>query len=155
MSKKANNNTHQGGNKFMRCIKAPIRVLSKVRDLYIRSMTQCAGSTAFGGNMGGPSGQAMSTLPRSFSVNSSRSDDEDLRELIRVASQKTLKENNLDVKKQTFTPMGLPRSQTVGIGRIDEDKAYEFKEDVMVKSDLLLYPRSKSYAVGKRNSVLV
>lgn len=41
---------------------------------------------------------------------------------------------------------GLPRSNTVGFGRIDEDKAFEFGDDDDRMG--LVYPRSKSYAAS-------
>ena len=40
----------------------------------------------------------------------------------------------------------VPRSQSVGIGRIDEDKCCEFSEDVKVNIDQV-YPRSKSHSM--------
>jgi hypothetical protein len=43
----------------------------------------------------------------------------------------------------------MPRSHTVAIGRIDEEKPCDFdEEDVKVKTNV--YPRSRSYAVSKR-----
>ncbi|KAF8377664.1 hypothetical protein HHK36_031048 [Tetracentron sinense] len=110
-----------------------------------------------GNVVGCPAGQ-ISTLPKSFSVNSSRSsNDEDLRELIRAASTRNLGnkvEADLMRQKQlrqsaTTRPKGVPRSFSVGIGRIEEDKPCEFGEHVNVKTDGL-YPRSRSYAVSKR-----
>lgn len=47
---------------------------------------------------------------------------------------------------------GLPKSSSVGMAKIDEDEASEFADGgVDVVPDL--YPRSRSYAVGKRNVV--
>lgn len=46
----------------------------------------------------------------------------------------------------------LPRSNTVGFGRIDEDKAFEFGDDDDRVG--LVYPRSKSYAASTRVKLL-
>ncbi|KAK9284177.1 hypothetical protein L1049_025181 [Liquidambar formosana] len=143
-------------SKLSRCLKAPIRILTKARDFYIRSMLVCDGSV-----MGLPTGQ-VTTLPKSFSVNSSKSNnDEDLRELVRAASTRSLgKKVELDLlrRQQPVTgksspasgPNNVPRSASVGIGRIDEDAPCEFGEDVKVKTDV--YPRSRSYAVSSRRN---
>lgn len=46
----------------------------------------------------------------------------------------------------------VPRSRSAGgIGRIDEEEACEFDEDVKV--NVVAYPRSKSHAVTKKVSV--
>ncbi|KAF5192904.1 hypothetical protein FRX31_017508 [Thalictrum thalictroides] len=144
MSKKAVK--HEG--KFIKCVKAPIRLLTKARDFYVNSLTDCTGRMNAVGYPTGP----VNMMPRSFSTNSVRSnDDEDFRELIRAASQRGLREKiQLEIRQQQQGSKKLPRSFTVGIGRIDEDKACEqFEDDLKVKSDLV-YPRSKSYAVAKR-----
>ncbi|KAA8528447.1 hypothetical protein F0562_035802 [Nyssa sinensis] len=144
-------------NKFLRILTIPIRVLSKARDFYVRSMTDCAERVSYGNVMGGPAGQ-LSSLPKSFSVSSSRSDDgEDLRELIRATSTRSLGnrvELDLYMKQQVKqSPAVVPRSCSVGMGRIDEDRPCDFGEDnVNVKAELL-YPRSRSYAVTKRSVV--
>lgn len=140
----------------MRFIKAPIRALTKARDFYINSMTECAGR----GSYGGAPMPYVSSLPKSFSVNSARSSnsDEDFRELVKVASRRSLgRKVELEILRQQ-SPLnnggvnGVPRSQSVAIGRIDEDKACEFGEDVSVKVDGI-YPRSRSYAVPKRSGM--
>lgn len=156
-------------NRFMGIITIPIRVLTKARDFYIQSLTDCSGKIGYGANstvgFSGP-------LPRSFSVNSSRSDDgEDFAELLRVASTKSL--GNRIAQMDTFSRQqlvmklqpvmhgmggskGVPRSCSVGMGKIDEDKACDFGECKVVDpcKKGVLYPRSKSYAVPKRSLVL-
>lgn len=143
-------------SKLIRLLKSPIRVLIRARDFYIRSMTDCADRVSYGSVMGCPTGQ-VSSLPRSFSVNSTKSSsqDEDLRELIRAASTRSLgnkvqaellrRENSL---APAFGPKGVPRSFSVGIGKIDEDKPCEFGEDIKVNTEM--FPRSRSHAVSKR-----
>ncbi|KAK7283235.1 hypothetical protein RIF29_12626 [Crotalaria pallida] len=151
----------QRQNKFVRIITTPFRVLGKARDMYVRSITTCGDNM----NYSNPVDAAgrFSSLPRSYSVATSRSgDNEDFAELMRAASARTLI-NRIDVdnlvlkqQKQNMArdePVGangLPKSTSVGMARIDEDMAYELGEGVMPD----LYPRSRSYAVGKRSVVL-
>ncbi|OMO56437.1 hypothetical protein CCACVL1_26550 [Corchorus capsularis] len=151
-------------SKISRILKAPIRILIKARDFYIKSMTEYSDMLGHGTVLGCPTGQ-VSTLPRSYSTSSVKSShgDDDLRELIRAASTRSLGNKiQLDLQRQqaaaaarqspnktTGGPDNMPRSRSVGIGRIDEDKPCDFEEDVKVKTNV--FPRSRSYAVSKRN----
>lgn len=141
-------------SKLMRCIKSPIKALGKARDFYIKSMTKWAGKVEYGGGtMGGAPTAQVSSLPKSFSVSSAKTrDDDDLRDLIRAASTRSL-ENKVQLellRRQQGPKDVVPRSQSVAIGRIEEDKCYEFENDRlgMVNADFV--PRSKSYAVTRR-----
>ncbi|OWM82088.1 uncharacterized protein LOC116207153 [Punica granatum] len=151
------------GKLIRRFIGAPLRFLTRARDFYIQSLTDCSGHMS----MGCPTGQVIATLPKSFSISSSRSypssHDEDFRELMRAASAKSLssikKYETLDPPNEFLRPRGqspnlMPRSFSTGIGRIDEEKAFEFGEDIKVKTDSL-YPRSRSCAVKFRSSRLL
>ncbi|KAL6012942.1 hypothetical protein ACLOJK_003431, partial [Asimina triloba] len=123
---------------FIRCLKAPFKFLCKARDFYVDSMSNCAGRVHYGGS--------ANSLPRSFSVNSSRaSQEEDIRALIRALSQRSQPGG----PNGPVGSNGLPKSFSVAIGRIDEDKPYDVNDDLKAKSDLL-YPRSRSYAVTNR-----
>ncbi|CAK9143577.1 unnamed protein product [Ilex paraguariensis] len=149
-------------NNFTRIITLPVRVFNKVVDFYVKSITNCGSRVSYGSVMGVPGGH-MYTLPRSFSVSSSLSNDsEDFRELIRVASVKSLGNRvNMDLymqqeqKSQSQTTLigsrGMPRSCSVGMGRIDEDKPCVFGEDNFNLNTELMFPRSRSYAVARRN----
>ncbi|XP_047312749.1 uncharacterized protein LOC124916058 [Impatiens glandulifera] len=140
MAKKDSNTKNTKLIIITRYIKAPFRVLAKARDFYIQSMTQCAGQMAYG----------TSSMAKSFSVNSNRSINDDYSDLIRVASTRTLGEkieSELLRRQQESTAVAaaitMTRSQSVAIGRIDEDKPCDFGDD-------LLFLRSRSYAVSKR-----
>ncbi|CAA3011442.1 uncharacterized protein LOC111366447 [Olea europaea var. sylvestris] len=142
-------------SKISRFIRAPIRVLSKARDLYVKSMLNCAGEFTYASAMGCPTPQTTS-LPRSFSVNSTvSSSDEDFRELIRASSTRSLtgkiETEILRSKQLPGVLKVVPRSQTVTVGRIDEDKPCEFVEDVAINPNL--YPRSRSYAPPSRSKM--
>ncbi|XP_024028351.1 uncharacterized protein LOC21396200 [Morus notabilis] len=130
-------------NKIM---KAPITALIKVKDFYIKSMSECSGQFDYGTFMGCPAAQ-ITTLPKSFSVGSTRSSNSstgDLqRELVRVSSTKQQQQSPV----MTAKPNNFQRSRSVGIGRIDEDKPCEFEEDIKVKT--YVYSRSKSHHVHK------
>ncbi|WCJ31453.1 hypothetical protein M5689_012948 [Euphorbia peplus] len=140
--------------KFSRFMKAPIKLLIKARDFYVKGMNECSDRVGMASVIGCPaSGQIVHTLPRSYSVNSSRSSncDEDYSELLRAASARGLSNNLLLQRKQSPNSNKnnkMPRSFSVGIGRIDEDKTCEFDDDqIKVKTDRV-FPRSRSYAVG-------
>ncbi|MFS7973683.1 hypothetical protein Hanom_Chr09g00859541 [Helianthus anomalus] len=127
----------------IRVLKAPVKVMCKIRDLYVSSMFRCATG------MGGPTGPYSSGLPRSYSTASSRTDD-DFIELMRIASIRSLG-NRLDPeflrRHQSPVPPVVPRSQSAAIGRIDEDKACEFGNDFRLNSEM--FPRSRSHAVAR------
>ena len=87
--------------------------------------------------------QGAGRFSRSQSVASSsvRSEvsDEDYTELVRAASARTTSANRIHVSKV------LPKSSSVGMARIDEDKAVEAEGGFAAD----LYPRSRSYAVAR------
>ncbi|XP_057973378.1 uncharacterized protein LOC131161558 [Malania oleifera] len=151
-------------SRFMRIITVPIRVLGKAKDLYVRSLTSCADRVGSGAAAGCSSG-GMYTLPKSFSVSSSRSSDsgDDFRELVRAASAKRLSnriEMDLYLQQQIRKPpatgsKGVPRSSSVAMGRIDEDEPCDFEEGSVHAKNNLMYPRSKSYAVAEQKSDLL
>ncbi|KAJ0961087.1 hypothetical protein J5N97_000988 [Dioscorea zingiberensis] len=120
-------------------MKAPIRALSRARDFYVNSMTGCAGKVPYGsGSMGCPA----AIPPRSFSYSEHRisASDDDLRELIRAASLS---------RRSPALQTPVKRSQSVAVGRIDEDSPCDFQDEVRVGSSLL-FPRSMSCAVRAR-----
>ncbi|XP_050365455.1 uncharacterized protein LOC126783979 [Argentina anserina] len=153
------------GSRFIRFMKAPIRVLIKARDFYIKSMAECSTRLDYGGMaMGCPTAQVPSALPRSFSTSSvdssSSRNNDDYRELMRAASARSTlayskNMEDLGRKQQIHSTTGgnnemMNRSRSVGIGRIDEDKACEFGEDVKVNKNM--FPRSRSSAIARRTT---
>lgn len=155
-------------NRLLRIITFPARALGKAVNFYVRSITSCSDHLGQGPLvMGMPASSYAASLPRSFSVNSSASDDnDDLRELIRAASARTSADRidinslylqQLIMKQQTSNlvagPKSLPpRSCSVGMGRIDEENPSVFGEDntTTVKPEDV-YPRSRSHAVNRRS----
>ncbi|CAA6657698.1 unnamed protein product [Spirodela intermedia] len=119
--------TGGGSRRVGRMVTAPFRALRRLRDLYVRSMTGCAGSGNFRKVTAFPGG-ASAGIRRSYSLNPSRvssSSEDDLRDLVRAASQ---------VTRWQAT---VPRSQSVAIGRIDEDKPSDFTAEPVLGP---LYP---------------
>lgn len=156
-------NTKAGSkqSKIKYVMSAPLRIMSKARNFYMRSMEDLAGRVGQGGGVGGPAAAQITTLPKSFSVNSSKvsNDDEDFRELVRAVSRRRgldmtgfESQNGYGSSSGSNNVYGVERSQSVGlgkIGRIDENMAAnEFEEDRLAD---LAYPRSRSHAVGRRN----
>ncbi|KAE8653945.1 FKBP-type peptidyl-prolyl cis-trans isomerase family protein [Hibiscus syriacus] len=138
-------------NKLVRFITIPFRALAKAKDLYVRSLTSCA--AGYAGQYPG--------LPRSISASSvaSSHENEDLRDLIRAASVRSLGHRNelemflQEQLKQMKVAKGFPKSSSVGMGRIDEDKPFETEEKDEVEKQDSLFKRSKTYGVTKRTSV--
>ncbi|CAI0464479.1 unnamed protein product [Linum tenue] len=143
----------QNRNVFVRIITCPFRVLGRARDLYVRSLTECATGASHN-----PSRRRVpyhpsqySSLPRSLSAASSISnnDGEDLRELMRAASVRVYGHKNeaemyveqlRQLRQQETAGPGkvLPKSVSVGMGfmgRIDEDKACEEFEEGAAAAD--------------------
>ncbi|ESW05128.1 hypothetical protein PHAVU_011G154400 [Phaseolus vulgaris] len=83
--------------------------------------------------------QGAGRFSRSQSVASSSVSDEDYTELVRAASARTTLANRIHVS------IVLPKSSSVGMARIDEDKAVEAEGGFAAD----LYPRSRSYAVAR------
>ncbi|KAH9712318.1 hypothetical protein KPL71_020006 [Citrus sinensis] len=155
----------EGNNKLSRYLKAPVKMLIKARDFYIRSITACSDSVVFSSAGGVPIG-SVNTLPRSYSTNSSRSSrgDEDFRELVRANSMKILASQNqighleFHRTKNQAAAAGknhmLRSNSSAAIGRIDEDKPCDFEDDLQMKP-AVVFPRSKSYAVSRRSTAAV
>ncbi|XP_028806949.1 uncharacterized protein LOC114761692 [Neltuma alba] len=148
----------QSQNAFVRFITSPIRALGRARDFYVRNITKCG----YNMNYSNPVDAAgrFAAFPRSYSANTSRSEDsEDFAELVRAASARTLvdridmdlvmKQQATAQQQQSLGSRGLPKSTSVGMTKIDEDKPYDFA-DGGNNGVADLYPRSRSYAVRKR-----
>lgn len=113
----------------MRIITSPIKVLMKVKDFYIRSITNCGNSMSYSNPM--DIAGRFEALPRSFStaVSSTTSDDnQDFAELVRAASAKTtLSSSMLQIQTEDKTVSSvLPKSKSVGMAKIDEDNPSDF-----------------------------
>ncbi|WVZ23373.1 hypothetical protein V8G54_001917 [Vigna mungo] len=139
-------------SKLSHYIKAPLRFLKKARDMYVRGMIHCSAQLSnVDAAMGCPTAQPC-TLPRSFSVGSatrSTASDDDFKELIRAASLRTYG-TAFDFGEAAAMKIKMPRSRSVGIGRIDEDKPCEFGDEaIKVRPRPNVYPRSKSYSTHR------
>ncbi|KAJ0076896.1 hypothetical protein Patl1_36262 [Pistacia atlantica] len=140
-------------SKLRHCMEKPRKILHKARDFYVKSMEDCASKGGYGGVVGCPTAQ-VSRLPRSFSVNYSKSrNNEKFREFLAAMSKKMGTEMDLNAReeelrqqkmenygavKRCYTSVGLGK-----IGRIDEDRPCYFEED-------MLYARSRSYAAKEQ-----
>ncbi|KAL8472875.1 hypothetical protein ACS0TY_029263 [Phlomoides rotata] len=146
---------------LLRLIIAPIRILTRARDLYIQSLTSGGGHVSYGNSMGCPTPQ-IPKLPRSLSSQSSfRSAEDELRDLIRLASTRNLKIDAELRRTKSSIPLGggptmvtpVPRSRTVGFGRIDEDRAFEFGDDEDVGLLGEVHPIGRNNSVSRRIKV--
>lgn len=121
----------------------PRRALCAARDLYVRSLTGCAGHMPGDAAFGYPTfAAAPSFRSHSFASSSSSADaDDDLRELIRAASQRRVAEE--EQRRRQQHPATVPRSQSVAMARIDEDGPCDFDAAAYA-----VFPRSRSCAAG-------
>ncbi|XP_022870854.1 uncharacterized protein LOC111390098 [Olea europaea var. sylvestris] len=103
-------------------------------------------------------------LPKSYSVNSTMSSEsEDFRELVRASSTRSIGSRiDLDLYLQEQKNIGpvseaemrpMPRSSSVAMGSIDEDRpcCYFGEMAVNLKRELK-YPRSRSHALATTSS---
>ncbi|ESQ31258.1 hypothetical protein EUTSA_v10005632mg [Eutrema salsugineum] len=120
-----------------RFVKSPVRFLIMARDAYIRSMSSCSvGFIHGGGGSGGfglPAGNyqiceaASTTLPRSFTLNSSTKTTV-TRERCRFVSYS--RDGGIGEITAMGQPLDLRRNYScVVMGRIDEEKACEKFEE--------------------------
>ena len=103
------------------------RALGCARDFYVRSLTSCAGQFPADAAFGYPSfpGTPMSSTDYcrssySASPSSSFGGDGDLRELIRAASERRA------APERELQPPAVPRSRSVAMAKIDEDRPCDF-----------------------------
>ncbi|XP_061359050.1 uncharacterized protein LOC133303189 [Gastrolobium bilobum] len=133
-------------SKFIRYMKTPFRFLIKVRDMYVQGMIKCSNHLSYvDATMVCPTAQFYA-IPRSFSVNSARSSasDVDFKELMRVSSLRSHGHR----AELGEAAVKVSRCRSVGIGTIDEEEPCDhFGDDIKVKPHV--YPRSKSYAIGR------
>ncbi|CAL9090160.1 unnamed protein product [Musa acuminata var. zebrina] len=125
-----------------RCMKAPLRMLCRARDMYVR------GLNAFADHM--QHGSAMASTNYSFPPARAIAGDDDLRQLIRAASLARAR----TLPRRAAPAPAVRKSQSLAIGRIDEDKpCLSFDDDVEVGSSLVFARRSRScVAGGKRRA---
>jgi hypothetical protein len=104
--------------------RAPARALGRARDMYVRGLTGCARYVPSDAAFGYPVLVPAPPLSRSHSVDWGRgADDEDLRELVRAASQRRV------VEQRRAALRAVARSQSMAaslsMARIDEDATCE------------------------------
>nr|XP_043637559.1 uncharacterized protein LOC122608519 [Erigeron canadensis] len=167
---------HNQKNLMIKIITTPYRAICKAKDFYIRSITECTTPSISRGpvrTFGNPISRSSSTSSFGSSAAS-----EDLRELIRANSTARMGDLNINradlemyikqhiIMKQSAAssaiPIGsrkVPRSVSVGMGRIDEEmpvssfpEIEELSSTRKAKSDLM-FPRSKSHAVTSSSKI--
>ncbi|KAF8709905.1 hypothetical protein HU200_029620 [Digitaria exilis] len=135
--------------------RAPARALGRARDMYVRGLTGCAryvpSDAAFGYPVLVPA--ASSSLSRSRSSSSGgdwSAGDDDLRELVRAASQRRVEQRRRDeLAVARSQSMAAAAARSISMARIDEDAPCEFGDDPAA-----LYARSQSCAgVGAGRTV--
>ncbi|CAL4936166.1 unnamed protein product [Urochloa decumbens] len=125
--------------------RAPARALGRARDMYVRGMTGCARYAPSDAAFGYP--VFVPALSRSHSAGdwgAASAADEDLRELVRAASQRRVEQRAAELR-------AVARSQSMAaalsMARIDEDAPCEFG-DGTGDGPGALYARSQSCVGG-------
>ncbi|EER93386.1 hypothetical protein BDA96_01G079100 [Sorghum bicolor] len=140
------------GSKLRWLWRAPARALGRARDMYVRGLTGCARYVPADAGFGYPV-FVPAPLSRSHSADwrggAGSGADEDLRELVRAASQRRVEQRRAELQ-------AVARSQSMAaslsMARIDEDAPCEFGADAG-DGPGALYPRSQSCvgdAAGRR-----
>lgn len=112
--------SRRSGHGFKHCICAPLRLISRLLDMYVNNMNKLANQVSYEVTFGCPSYGGTS---RSYGLQSSKSLsslDNELAELIRATAEKSRR-----------TGSGVARnvrSRSVAITRIDEDEPCDFKD---------------------------
>ncbi|KAL6894162.1 hypothetical protein ACP4OV_008260 [Aristida adscensionis] len=103
--------------------RAPARALGRARDMYVRGLTGCARYVPSDAAFGGYPVLVPAPLPRSYSGGGGGGAEEDLRELVRAASQRRVEQRERELR-------AVARSQSMAaalsMARIDEDAPCEF-----------------------------
>ncbi|GJZ46042.1 DNA repair protein [Tanacetum coccineum] len=134
--------------KYRRCSKGLARFLNKVRDLYVKAMSELANQIDSGC---GPGAVNVSTLPKSFGTNSRRmsSSDQDLSDLVRIAARRGLSNK---VESEFLRQQLSTHSQSVFMTKIDEDKACDFDRVDGFDINPVNFSRSRSHVVSSRSN---
>lgn len=137
------------GSKLGGYMKKSFKFLMKARDMYVQGMVEYSRNFVYVDTPAGnpTTGLQLYSVPRSFSVNSatarSNKSNGDFRQLIRAASH-GISSGDRRVEFGAKA-MKVPRSRGVGMGKIEEEEPCEVGNDI---TKPLLYPRSRSYAIG-------
>ncbi|XP_062214461.1 uncharacterized protein LOC133915347 [Phragmites australis] len=133
------------GSKLRWLWRAPARALGRARDLYVRGLTGCAryvpAEAAFGYPVFVPASLSRSHSVAGSDWSAGGGSGDDLRDLVRAASQK-----RVDQRERERELQAVARSQSMAalsMARIDEDAPCEFGDGAGA-----LYPRSQSCVGG-------
>uniref|UniRef100_A0A0D9VZH8 Uncharacterized protein n=1 Tax=Leersia perrieri TaxID=77586 RepID=A0A0D9VZH8_9ORYZ len=141
----------RGRSKLSWLWRAPARALGRARDMYVRGLTGCArcvpADAAFGYPVFVPASGAASMRSNSFGSSGDwrGGGDDDLRELIRAASQRRAAEA---AAREAAQAAAVARSQSMvglSMARIDEDAPCEEFGGAGVAAQ---FPRSQSCVGG-------
>ncbi|KZV48429.1 hypothetical protein F511_17511 [Dorcoceras hygrometricum] len=122
-------------SRLIRCMEGPFRILARARDLYFQNTSSGVHLFSGGGAMSCPSPQIKSlsrniSLTSTISSRSSSSGGHSIRSIPMIRRAKAAP---------------VPRSRSVPIGRIDEDKCCHFGVD---NEPEVVYPKSKQKLRG-------
>lgn len=127
-------------SKLIRIIKGPIRILARARDLYFQNLSSGGVHVFSSSGMSCPTPQ-LASLSRNTSVSSSNSRSS-------TSSHQYSRRSSPISRRALAAP--VPRSHSVPIGRIDEDKCCDFDVN---DEPVVAYPKSRSCATTGRSHI--
>ncbi|KAL7582301.1 uncharacterized protein LOC111905170 [Lactuca sativa] len=134
-------------------IKTPIRALCKAKDIYIKGITNFSNTYSRPVMILEEANRTTMQLPRSFSTTmlpDDHSRHQQPEELVRANSTSNTHISMADLERYMIhkqnhrlqpcaSRKGVPRSCSVGMGRIDEDRASSFRDDcVLLKNKVVV-----------------
>ncbi|KAL0739583.1 hypothetical protein Bca4012_015793 [Brassica carinata] len=137
-------------SRLRKCMKVPVKILVKARDLYIQSMNQLSSHDLGGAMSFGIPVCTVSSLPRSLSAshspNSARAIEDRVTELVRSASAKS---TTVDTRHGPSTKLRKAKS----VRSCDDHHRFERIDEtsplINFGSNHKMTQRSKSYSVAK------
>lgn len=140
--------------------KTPIRALSKAKNFYIKGMTNF--STTYNRPMMIIKDANQPPLPRSFSTTTMVSNNhQPSGDLIRASSTGTIQIGRADMERYMIQQQQqqlsasmkrVPRSCSLGMGRIDEDRVSSFRNDNINGSESKLVIKDKDSRLSRNRS---
>ncbi|GJM96762.1 hypothetical protein PR202_ga13625 [Eleusine coracana subsp. coracana] len=128
----------RAGSRLRRLWRAPARALGRARDMYVRGVTGCARYVPADAAFGYPIIVPAPSLSRTHSASAGAGAEEDLRQLVRAASQRHVEQQ----QRQAAAMRSRSVAGALSMARIDEDAPCEF--GVGADDDGALCARSRS-----------
>lgn len=136
------------GSKLRWLWRAPARALGRARDMYVRGVTGCSRYMPADAAFGYPVIVPASLSARSHGGGWAGGAEEDLRQLVRAASQRQVEQRRAAEMRQQAVARSRSVAAALSMARIDEDAPCEFGVDADGGGAGALFVRSQSCVGG-------